>query len=103
MMDENMMTLDEFVAHVKKHVDFDDEDSIRAVEPYLRKLNNNKDLLCEAICDEIRKSFNEFQPSNTYQATGYIFTKMKISSFVRSAGCQKTKGNLPIPILIAAC
>ncbi len=51
-MSTEKISLQEFVNHVKDNVDFDNEDSIRSVEPYFRKLNNNKHLLPEAICED---------------------------------------------------
>ncbi|MFZ8201831.1 hypothetical protein [Alteromonas portus] len=74
-MSVDKISLKDFINYVKSNVNFDDEASIRSVEPYLRKLNNNKDLLPEAICNELRQSVETFQSENTYQASGYILYK----------------------------
>lgn len=89
-MPNDTISLDEFVDYVKANVNFDDETSIRSVEPYLRKLNNNKNLLPEAICKELTHSIINFQPENTYQASGYIFYKDE--NFIVRAVCWLPQG-----------
>lgn len=85
MLNNNSISLDEFVEYAQNNINFDNEESIRSIEPYLRKLNNNKALLPEAICKELSISFDNFQPENTYQALGYILHKCE--DFIVRAVC----------------
>lgn len=84
-MNQDKITLAEFIDYVKNNIDFDDLDSIQSATPMLIKLSNDKELLPKAICDELRNPNNKFQDGNTYQTSGYIL--YKDSDFIIRAVC----------------
>lgn len=75
-----MKTVDEFVNFVKDSVDFGspefDEDQVMdLVRPKLLELSANKNLIPQALVDELSTSLDGFQSENTYGALGLILYK----------------------------
>jgi hypothetical protein len=69
------ITLEEYVEHVLREVDPDDEASVLASAPMLRALANNRRVVGDFLTAELR-SWRDFQPANSYTAQTLMLARM---------------------------
>jgi hypothetical protein len=82
LADDREITLEEYVQHVREHVDTSDEESIAASAPWLRRLLNNRTLVADKLNAELR-AWRDFQRDNSYTAQTLILWQHELF-FVRA-------------------
>ncbi len=68
----DVISLDEYVDYIERHVDLDDMDSVCASAPMFRALLNNRSLIRDFVDRELRR-WREYQPGNPYVGQTLIF------------------------------